>query len=93
MGRRLSCMLVLLGCFLMLLLAGCDPVALRAYIEKMTGFENIIYVSASTGDDTNRGVLGEPLDTIPAGIEKASEYIDDGLAETVEWYREVGWLE
>ena len=52
----------------------------------MTDFDNIIYVSSKAGDDSNRGMLSEPLETIQAGIGMAAGYITDGLAETVDVY-------
>ena len=73
-------------CLLCCILLACNPVELRTFIEKMTNFENIIYVNSQTGDDGNRGVLSEPLKTIQAGIEKAHSYITDGLADSVDVY-------
>ncbi len=55
--------------FFICLLFSCSDIALRTYIERMTGFENIIYVSIDSGNDLNRGVKTEPLKTIQGGID------------------------
>jgi len=72
---------------------GCGPVALRRYLERMTGFEGFIFVSVADGSDGNRGVLGEPLATIQAGIDTAYTYIEEGLADAVEVHVAAGTYE
>jgi len=69
-----------------LIVFACNPVELRNYLEKMTGFEGVIYVNDQSGNDGNRGMRSEPLKTIQAGIDKAHSYMKDGLADSVDVY-------
>jgi len=83
MGRVNRAPAVAAVCILCCVVFACNPVELRTYLEKMTGFEGVVYVNGQTGDDGNRGMRSEPLKTIQAGIDKAHSYIKDGLAESV----------
>lgn len=66
-----------------LLLTTCDENPLRAHIVKSTVLletENVIYVSATTGNDLNLGTRAAPKETIQAGIDVFAE---DGLTGVV----------
>ena len=84
MGRVKRVLSVAAVCVLCIIVFACNPVELRTYLEKMTGFEGVIYINGQTGDDGNRGMRNEPLKTIQAGIDKAHSYMKDGLADSVE---------
>jgi len=69
-----------------LLVAGCEDTPLRAHILRVTDFEGELFVGGPGAADTNRGVSGEALATIQAGIEAAQWYIDQGIADKVAIY-------
>lgn len=68
---------------LALLLAACEPVDLREYIEQLSKSDVTVYVSETTGNDANLGDMSAPMKTIQAGIVKAASFISDGLTDLV----------
>ncbi|MBN2051633.1 MAG: right-handed parallel beta-helix repeat-containing protein [Spirochaetales bacterium] len=67
---------------LMVLLAGCEPVDLRNFIEQLSEPDVAVYVCEATGNDANLGDIGAPLKTIQAGIVKAASFIAEGLTDS-----------
>ena len=93
MGRLTRLSVLLLVCALTAVFTACPPVPLRVHVEKLTEFENVIYVSISTGNDENRGVKSEPVQTIQKGIDTAYSYITDSLTDAVDVYVAEGTYE
>ena len=73
---------IIFSFLLVLLLAACEPVDLRTYIEQLSEPDVAVYVCADTGNDSNLGDIHAPLKTIQAGIVKAASFISDGLTDS-----------
>lgn len=81
---RITALIILLFLFV---LYSCSDIELRTYIERMSDFNGVIYVSIESGRDSNKGLLPyDPMASIQAGIDTASGYIEDDLAESVDVY-------
>ncbi len=65
---------------------GCNNIEVKDFLEAMTEIYKgqIIYVSATNGDDENPGTINKPKATIQGGIDTAYSHIEDGLFESAQ---------